>query len=193
MGDPTSTPVSNAFMTEFEIDALARYRLIHDPPPHTPPTPPPPISVILFWFRQADDTMTAIYRDHVASFLAFLNSIQEKIKWTFETEVDGCIDMLDLTILRQQDGTLEFDVYRKPTHTNQYISWDSDQPLTHKGSTIRSLTRRAPPRVHRRCHNPHQQSRAALAALARTLPLQPLRPPRPPLPLSPYLRRPQLM
>jgi hypothetical protein len=63
MGDPTSTPVSNAFMTEFETDVLARYRLIHDPP-HTPPTAPL-ISVILFWFRQADDTMTAIHRDHV--------------------------------------------------------------------------------------------------------------------------------
>jgi hypothetical protein len=56
--------------------------------------------------------MTAIHRDHVASFLAFLNYIQEKIKWTFETEVDGCIDMLNLTILRQQDGNLKFDVFR---------------------------------------------------------------------------------
>jgi hypothetical protein len=37
MGCPTSTPVSNAFMTEFETDVLARYRLIHDPP-HAPPT-----------------------------------------------------------------------------------------------------------------------------------------------------------
>jgi hypothetical protein len=51
--------------------------------------------------------------------------------------------MLDLTILRQPDGTMQFDVYRKPTHTDQYIPWDSDQPLQHKGSTILSLTRRA--------------------------------------------------
>jgi hypothetical protein len=77
------------------------------------------------------------------SFLAFLNAVHEKIKWTYERELNSHIDMLDLTILRQQDGTLEFDVFRKPTHTNQYISWDSDQPLVHKGSTIRSLTRRA--------------------------------------------------
>jgi hypothetical protein len=95
----------------------------------------------LFWFRQADDTMTAIHRDHVTSFLAFLNAVHEKIKWTYETEKDGRIDMLDLTILRQLDGTLQFDVFRKPTHTNQYISWDSDQPLKDKGSTIRALTR----------------------------------------------------
>jgi hypothetical protein len=88
----------------------------------TPLTPLPPISIILFWFRQADDTMTAIQHDHVTSFLAFFNAIHEKIKWTYETEVNGRINILDLTILRQQDGTLEFDVYRKPTHTNQYIS-----------------------------------------------------------------------
>ena len=32
MGDSTSTPVSNAYMTEFEKDILTRYRHIHDPP-----------------------------------------------------------------------------------------------------------------------------------------------------------------
>jgi hypothetical protein len=110
--------------------------------PHIPPAPPP-VSVNLFWFRQVDDTMTPITRDQVARFHAFLNSVHKNIKWTFKSEVDGHINMLDLTILRQSDGSLEFDVYRKPTHTNQYIAWDSDQPLQHKGSTILSLTRRA--------------------------------------------------
>jgi hypothetical protein len=51
--------------------------------------------------------------------------------------------MLDLTVLRQEDGSMEFDVYRKPTHTDQCIPWDSAQPLHHKGSTIHALTRRA--------------------------------------------------
>jgi hypothetical protein len=31
MGDPTSTPVSNAYMTKFEKDVLTRYHLLHDP------------------------------------------------------------------------------------------------------------------------------------------------------------------
>jgi hypothetical protein len=73
--------------------------------------------------------MTAIHHDHVAPFHAFLNSIHANIKWTFETKEGSCINMLDLTILRQPDGSLEFDMYRKPTHTNQYIVWGSDQPL----------------------------------------------------------------
>jgi hypothetical protein len=51
--------------------------------------------------------------------------------------------MLDPTIIHQPDGKLGFDTYQKPTYTDQYIPWDSDQPLHHKGATITALTRRA--------------------------------------------------
>ena len=51
--------------------------------------------------------------------------------------------MLDVQIYRKDDGSLEFDVYRKPTHTNQYIHFNSHQPLSHKLSTVHALTRRA--------------------------------------------------
>ena len=44
---------------------------------------------------------------------------------------------------RAADGSLTFDVYRKPTHTNQYIQFHSHAPLSHKLATIRSLTRRS--------------------------------------------------
>ena len=50
--------------------------------------------------------------------------------------------MLDVLIKRVGED-LQFTVYRKPTHTNQYIAWDSHAPLQHKLSTIRSLTRQA--------------------------------------------------
>jgi hypothetical protein len=107
MGDSTSSPLSNAFMTDYEHDALSTYRSLHDLPANppavvsptgTPPSAQPatPPSVILFWFRQADDTMTAIHRDHVAPFFDYLNSIHPKIQWTFEQEKDGRIDMLEL-------------------------------------------------------------------------------------------------
>jgi hypothetical protein len=112
MGDSTSTPLSNAYITEFEIDVLNTYRNRHDPPanPAAVPTGSPPAdqptslpSVIFFWFRQADDTMMAIHRDHVASFLKFLNSVHANIKWTIEREEGGVINMLDLTILHQTE------------------------------------------------------------------------------------------
>jgi hypothetical protein len=56
--------------------------------------------------------MTVIHRVHVASFLEFFNSVHPNIKWTFEREEGGVINILDLTILRQPDGTMFFDVYR---------------------------------------------------------------------------------
>lgn len=43
----------------------------------------------------------------------------------------------------QFNGSLSFDVYRKPTHTNQYIPFNSHQPLSHKLSTTHALTRHA--------------------------------------------------
>ena len=51
--------------------------------------------------------------------------------------------MLDVSIHRSSNGSLSFDVYRKPTHTNQYIPFESHAPLSHKLATVRSLTRRA--------------------------------------------------
>ena len=58
-------------------------------------------------------------------------------------ETEGKIAMLDVSIQRDANGALSFDVYRKPTHTNQYIPFESHAPLSHKLATFRSLTQRA--------------------------------------------------
>ena len=73
-----------------------------------------PTDVILFWLRKADDTLTAIHKDHITPFFTFINSIHPDIKWTKEEEKDGNIAMLDVSIHRNTDGSLTFDVYRKP-------------------------------------------------------------------------------
>ena len=56
---------------------------------------------------------------------------------------NNTIAMLDTKICRLPGGSLEFSVYRKPTHTDQYLSFVSHQPLGHKLGVIRTLTHRA--------------------------------------------------
>ena len=51
--------------------------------------------------------------------------------------------MLDVKTHRGEEGRLSFTVYRKPTHTDQYLQFTSNQPLQHKLGVIRTLHHRA--------------------------------------------------
>jgi hypothetical protein len=44
---------------------------------------------------------------------------------------------------RTVDGKVETDVYRKPTHTDKYLSYDSHHPVGHKRSITKTLLQRA--------------------------------------------------
>jgi hypothetical protein len=101
------------------------------------------IDILQCWYRQADDTITSIHGDHIILFHAWLNSIHPDIQWTYEVEKEGRLNVLDISIIRAPDGSLSFKVYRKPTHTGQYIAHDSNAPRSSLISTVRALTCRA--------------------------------------------------
>ena len=42
-----------------------------------------------------------------------------------ETENDNTIPFLDTLVIRDSEGRLTTSVYRKTTHTDQYLSYDS--------------------------------------------------------------------
>ena len=50
---------------------------------------------------------------------------------------------LDTLVTPQDDGPLTTGVYRKPTHTDLYLQWDSHHNLACKYSVINTLTPRA--------------------------------------------------
>ena len=130
MGDPLSAIMSNFFMEDLEDRAV--------------PTAPEDIGLSL-WKRYVDDIMEKIKRGNIAPLTDHLNTQDEtgNIKFTHEEEKDGRLPFLDVKIIRKEDGTIKLQIYRKETHTDQYLMFDSHHPVQHKLSVIRTLFGRA--------------------------------------------------
>ena len=93
------------------------------------------------WMRKVDDTFT-ITKHYINDTLNELNATHPEIEFTVKEEENNRILFLDCIIMR--NGTkLKTKVYRKLTHTGQYINFTSNQPLHVELSTIRTSIRSA--------------------------------------------------
>ena len=102
------------------------------------PTPP------RFWCRYVDDTYVIHKEANKEGFLQHINSVDPAIRFTVEdNKEDGSIPFLDTIVKPEVDGSLSITVYRKPTHTDQYLQWDSHHHLSAKFSVIQTLSHRA--------------------------------------------------
>ena len=91
-----------------------------------------------------DDTFVIQQEEHKQNFLEHINNVDPVIKFSVEcNQQGGAIQFLDTIVKPEADNTLSLTVYRKPTHTNQYLQWDSHHNLVAKYSVISTLTHRA--------------------------------------------------
>ena len=90
-----------------------------------------------------DDTWVKIKSQDVPLFTEHINSVDAHIKFTREDAKDGVLAFLDCEVKVGVGGRLFVSVYRKPTHTDQYLRFDSHHPLEHKLGVIRTLYHRA--------------------------------------------------
>ena len=71
-------------------------------------------------------------------------TVDPAIRFSVEdSKEDGSIPFLDTIVKPEADGTLSITVYRKPTHTDQYLQWNSHHYLSAKFSVIHALSHRA--------------------------------------------------
>ena len=127
MGSPISPILANLFMEQFEIRAL-----------QSSSNPP------LLWKRFVDDTFVIINKAHKDGFLTHINLVDHNIQFTAEEPgPDGSLPFLDILISPDEEGTLVTSVYRKPTHMDQYLQWDSHHPISAKYSVVGTLYHRA--------------------------------------------------
>ena len=103
------------------------------------------------WKRYVDDTFVIQHQPHKEEFLRHINTVDPSIQFTVEEpKDDGSIPFLDTIITPATDGTFTIGVYRKPTHTDLYLSWHSNHNLAAKYSVINTLMHRA----HTICSTP---------------------------------------
>ena len=122
MSSPVSAVIANLVMEEVEQRALAS-SLVKP----------------LFWKRYVDDVISAVSKNEVGNLLSSLNSVQPSIQFSVERERDRRLSFLDLSVYRTDHGNLETGVYRKPTHTDKYLAFDSHHPICHKMSGTKTL------------------------------------------------------
>ena len=124
MGFPVSPTVANLYMEYFEQKALS-----------IAPTP-------RLWQRCVDDTFVIQKEVNKQDFPQHINNVDPAIQFTVENnKEDGAIPFLDTIVKPEADGSLSITAYRKPTHIDQYLQWDSHH-LSAKFSVIKTLTQR---------------------------------------------------
>lgn len=95
------------------------------------------------WFRYVDDVWAIVKKQELRTLINMLNKTKyQSIKFTYEEEINGRLNFLDLTIIREGEN-LEFDIYRKPTNTLRYITSDSFHSFEQKTSAFHSMIFRA--------------------------------------------------
>ncbi|XP_071950762.1 uncharacterized protein [Antedon mediterranea] len=123
MGSPCSLIVANLFMEWLENEAITTA--------HTDIKP-------RIWKRYVDDIITIIPKDATQPLLQHFD---DAINFTCEemSLTDNSIPFLDTLVLVDGEGNINTKVFRKATHTNQYLDFNSHHPLQHKLSVIRTL------------------------------------------------------
>ena len=127
MGSPLSPIVVNIYMERFEKLALRAYSGISPSK----------------WLRYVDDTFVKILISELEAFFNHINSVDPNIKFTLDRLKEMKLAFLDAGIHVKDNGSLGVTVYRKPTHTDQYLLFDSHHPLDHKLGVVRTLFHRA--------------------------------------------------
>ena len=127
MGSPCSPVVANIYMEYFETMALG-------------PELPIPVKD---WKRYVDDVFSIIPKGNHDTMLQYLNSIDPHIKFTIEQpNTEGGIPFLD-TFPKPHGEDIVVAVYRKPTHTDRYLDFNSSHPVSAKRAVVRALMDRA--------------------------------------------------
>ena len=94
------------------------------------------------WKRYVDDTFTKLKRIHVNDFLIHLNNQHPRIKFTTELQHNNKIAFLDTLVHVLPNKRTKITIYRKATHTDQYLDFNSNHHISQKLGIFRTFQHR---------------------------------------------------
>nr|VZI51440.1 unnamed protein product [Spirometra erinaceieuropaei] len=106
-----------------------------------------------FWARYLDDTFVVVDRDQLLTLKERLNAVFLDIQFTMEEEENNQLAFLDVLVCRKDFGGLRTKVFRKATNTMQVLNFNSNHPISHKRSCVRTPYRR----VETHCREPEDK------------------------------------
>ena len=133
-GTPTGSTLSS-FLAEKVMQDLERKAVTNN-------------NDIKTWDRYEDDVLATVKKDKVDNILHTVNNTTKNITFTKEEEHDNKLAFLDVLLTKTDDGNLNTQVYRKKTHTDQLLNYNSNHPTQHKVSCIKTLFNR----IDRHCN-----------------------------------------
>ena len=125
MGGPASSTTAEIYMQAYERTAITT--VLH----------PPKV-----WERFADDAYSILKRTHLENFFHHISNLRQNIKFTMEEVSNGKLAFLD-TSLKRNNGEISVLIYRKPTHTDQYLHYSSHHQISCEESVVSSWFNRA--------------------------------------------------
>ena len=78
-----------------------------------------------FLKRYVNDVISVVSGNEVECLSSHLNSVKPSIQIALEHEKDRHLPFLDFNVYRGEQRNLETSVYRKPNHTDKYLSFVS--------------------------------------------------------------------
>lgn len=92
--------------------------------------------------KYVDDLFLVIPTDRVHETLNTFNSIHPNIQFTHEMERNAVLPFLDVLVIHDPNGTLQFDWYTKPTSSGRLLNFFSNHPLSQKLNVVDNLIKR---------------------------------------------------
>ena len=124
MGGPASSTTAEIYMQGYEHTATTT--VLH----------PPKV-----WERFFDEVYSIVKRTYFENFFHHKNNLHQNTKFTMEEETNREVAFLD-TSLKRNNGEISVLVYRKPTHTDQYLHYNSHHQTSCKESVVSSFFNR---------------------------------------------------